>query len=45
MMSFASFRTGFADIFTMHANGANQTALTNDPTPEFDSDWQPIPSH
>ena len=34
---------GVDQIFTMGADGSNQTQLTNDPVGAGDPDWQPIP--
>jgi hypothetical protein len=43
MIAFASPRDGTLDIFTMNADGSNQTNITNNSAHEHDPAWQPLP--
>jgi hypothetical protein len=42
-IAFASDRDGNFEIYTMNADGTNQTRITNDPAPQVDPTWQPVP--
>ncbi|HEX8474972.1 MAG TPA: Calx-beta domain-containing protein [Pyrinomonadaceae bacterium] len=40
-IAFTTYRTGNSEIFSMNADGSNQTAITNNPDTEFDPNWSP----
>jgi WD40-like Beta Propeller Repeat len=40
-ITFVSYRDGNYEIYTMNANGGNQTRLTNDPAADLDPEWSP----
>ena len=42
-IAFASDRDGNFEIYTMNADGTNQTRITNDPATQDDPSWQPVP--
>jgi Tol biopolymer transport system component len=41
-IAFQSLRQGDYEIFTMKANGDNQTPLTNNSFADYAPDWQPL---
>jgi Tol biopolymer transport system component len=43
-ITFVSTRDGNSEIYTMNADGSNQTRLTKDPASDHTFDWQPLPA-
>ncbi len=41
LIAFTSEKDGNEDIFTMHADGSNQTNITNNPARDIDPAWSP----